>query len=215
MNIDRTKGAQVGGGNVQSNTYLPPRAGARHHSPAMSVHAGDNAHVHQKNTHLKFSIPVIGQLFNMASAHPVIAGATAVALIGGGTMAATVVLQGPGSPASTAVVRGFTMKSDGQGAPTGYDFSHRPPVVAESDSDAVYVSGSLLVSTNGKLAAWQSAALPTGAECRTAVAEHPVREAPLGIQSVFCYLDRNGDPGYIAVTAYDTETTTVDTARLN
>jgi hypothetical protein len=32
---------------------------------------------------------------------------------------------------------------------------------------------------------------------------------------VFCYLDRNGDPGYIAVTAYDTETTIIDTARLN
>lgn len=214
MKNDHIKGAQVGHGNAQNNTYLPPGAGSRRSSPSMAVHAGDNATVSQKNTHLKFSVPVIGPLIGMASAHPVIAGVAAVAIIGGGTVATTVVLPDSGSPASTAVVRGFTMKNNPQGAPTGYDFSRTPPTVADKNSDAIYVSGSLLVSTNGKLASWESSKPPTAADCRDAVVRHPLRQTPVGVQSVVCYLDRNGDPGYISVTAHDSETTTIDTAHL-
>lgn len=214
MKIDRTKGAQVGRGNVQNNTYLPPETGSRRSSPSMSVHAGDNAHVSQKNTNLKFSIPVIGPLLGMASAHPVIAGVAAVAVIGGGGVTATAVLPDSGNQVSTAVVRGFTMKDNSQGAPTGYDFSHTPPAVADKSSDAIYVSGSVMVSTNGKLASWDTQTPPTAAGCRTAVAQHPLRQVAYGVQTMVCYVDRNGDPGYISVTAYDSNTTTIDTAHL-
>jgi hypothetical protein len=42
------------------------------------------------------------------------------------------------------------------GAPTGYDFSRTPPVVAGANTDAIYVAGSSLVTTNGKLASWNT-----------------------------------------------------------
>ncbi|GGX84754.1 hypothetical protein [Streptomyces fructofermentans] len=214
MRIDRPKGAQVGDGNVQHNTYVPPQAGPRHRSPSMSVSAGDHAHVTQKNTSLKFSIPVVGPLLALAAAHPVVAAGAAALVLGGGGLAANAALSDSGSGASTALVRGFTLKNSPDGASTGYDFSHTPPVVADTATDAIYMSGSLLVATNGKLAQWNTSELPTGDDCRALLAEQPVRSVPVGPQTVVCYLDRNGDPGYISVTSSDIEATTVDTAHL-
>jgi hypothetical protein len=104
----------------------------------VSVTAGDNAKVTQKNTQVKFSVPLLGPLLSAASAHPVIASVAAVAVIGGGGVATTAALSGSASPAPTALVRGFAMKNSAQGAPTGYDFSHTPPVVADNTSDAIY-----------------------------------------------------------------------------
>lgn len=82
----RTNGVQAGDGNTQHNTYLPPQKPthrrSRDYAPTATVTAGDHSTVTQKNTHLKFSVPVIGPMIGMASAHPVIAGVAAVTIIG-------------------------------------------------------------------------------------------------------------------------------------
>ncbi|MET9908193.1 hypothetical protein ABZZ74_15445 [Streptomyces sp. NPDC006476] len=219
MRNSRTNGAQAGDGNVQHNTYLPPqratRRRSRDYAPTATVTAGDHSTVTQKNTHLKFSIPVVGPLLGMASAHPVVAGVAAVTLIGGGGLATTAALSSPQPSVSTTLVRGFRMKDSG-GAPTGYDFTRTPPVPAGTTTDAIYVSHGYLVASDGRLASWSADKLPTGADCRKAVAEHPVRQTVLGAQYLTCYVDRNGNPGYILVTDVGTGTpyTTVDTAHL-
>ncbi|MBO4255005.1 hypothetical protein [Streptomyces griseorubiginosus] len=217
MRNSRTNGAQAGDGNVQHNTYLPPqratRRRSRDYAPTATVTAGDHSTVTQKNTHLKFSVPVIGPLLGMASAHPVIAGVAAVTLVGGGGLATTAALSSPQPSVSTALVRGFRMMDPG-GTPTGYDFSHTPPVPAGTSTDAIYVSGGFLAASNGKLASWNSDKLPTAADCRKAVAENPVRQTVTAVHYLTCYVDRNGNPGYILVTAVGSEYTTVDTAHL-
>lgn len=212
-----TNGVQAGDGNTQHNTYPPPQKPthrrSRDYAPTATVTAGDHSTVTQKNTHLKFSIPVIGPVLGMASAHPVIAGVAAVTIIGGGGLAANAALSGPQSSVSTTLVRGFRMTDTGA-APTGYDFTRTPPAPAGTTTDAIYVSGGYLVASNGKLASWSSDRLPTGADCRRAVAEHPVRQTVAGAQYLTCYVDRDGNPGYILVTATATGYTTVDTAHL-
>jgi hypothetical protein len=70
------------------------------------------------------------------------------------------------------------------------------------------------VSTDGKLALWETSKLPTGPECRNAVAEHPARQVTFGVQTLVCYLDRDGEPGYISATAVGSRSTVVDTAHL-
>jgi hypothetical protein len=214
MTMDRTRGAQAGDHNVQHNTYLPPPPADHRTSTAQSVTAGDNARITQKNTQLKFSVPVVGPLLSLAWAHPVIAGVTAVAVVGASGAALNAALPDSGSAPSTALVRGFVMKADSEKAPTGYDFSHTPPAVAGNGTDAIYVQGSSLVSTAGKLAEWDSSEPPTAAGCRAAVNEHPLRRVTVGAQYVVCYLDGNGDPGYITVTAWEGESAVVDTAHL-
>lgn len=213
----RIKGAQAGDGNVQNNMYLPPQRGAHHsrdHAPSVTVTAGDHSTVNQKNTHVKFSVPVLGPLLAMTSAHPVIAGVAALAVAGGGGLAANAALSGPPSSVSTALVRGFHLRDNGQGAPIGYDFSRTPPAKAGASTDAIYVSGGYLVSSNGKLAEWDAQQLPSAADCRDAVAKHPVRQTVLGVRALTCYVDRNGNPGYILVTGSDSESTIIDTAHL-
>ena len=214
MTMDRTRGAQAGDHNVQNNTYLPPRPGNRRTSTSQSVTAGDNARITQKNTQLKFSVPVVGPLLNLAWAHPVIAGIAAVAVAGAGGAAVNAALPDSGSSPSTTLVRGFVMKAETGKAPVGYDFTHTPPTTADNSTDVIYVQGSSLVSTAGKLADWQSSAPPTAADCRKAVTEHPLRQTTVVTQSVVCYLDGNGDPGYLTVTAWDGESAVVDTAHL-
>ncbi|WP_327312179.1 hypothetical protein [Streptomyces sp. NBC_01235] len=213
MNTDRMRGAQLGDHAPQSDPSVPPRPGT-HQSQAQTVTAGGNARVTQKNTQLKFSIPVVGPLLSMAYAHPLIAGLTAVAVIGGGGAAVATLPDSTSSP-STALVRGFVMKTDSEKAPPGYDFTHTPPVIADAGTDAIYLQGGYLYSTNGKMAAWSSSVVPTAEGCREAVTEHPVRQTTVGVSYVVCYLDRNGDPGYISVTATDNDSITVDTAHLN
>lgn len=120
----------------------------------------------------------------------------------------------PSSP-STALVRGFVMEqSDGEKAPTGYDFTRTPPAVADTGTDALYMQGGYLVSTNGRLASWGSSEVPTAEGCRKAVAENPVRRTSVSVGYAMCYLDRNGDPGYISITATETGSVTIDTAHL-
>ncbi|MFI1509381.1 hypothetical protein [Streptomyces sp. NPDC020597] len=214
MNTDRMRGARPGGAAPQDDADVPPPPGV-HHSPTQTVTAGDNARITQKNTQMKFSVPVVGPLLSLAFAHPVIAGLTAVAVVGGGGAAVSAALPDSTPSPSTAVVRGFVMKaSDGQTAPTGYDFTHSPPTLADAGTDAVYAQGGYLLSTAGKLAEWQTSQPPTAQGCRKAVAEHPVRRTAVGVAYVMCYLDRNGDPGYISVTAHDNDSVTVDTAHL-
>lgn len=214
MNTDRTRGAQLGDPAPQTAPYAPPPPGT-HHSPTQTVTAGDNNTITQKNTSLKFSVPVVGPLLSMAYAHPLIAGLTAVAVVGGGGAAVNAALPDAPSSPSTAIVRGFVMeRSDGQKAPTGYDFTHSPPAVADAGTDAVYVQGGYIRSTNGKMAELGSSEVPTSELCRKAVTEHPVRQTAVGIGYVVCYLDRNGDPGYITVTASADDSVTVDTAHL-
>ncbi|KQV93774.1 hypothetical protein [Streptomyces sp. Root369] len=217
MRNSRTNGVQAGDGNTQHNTYLPPQKPthrrSRDYAPTATVTTGDHSTVTQKNTHLKFSIPVIGPMIGMASTHPVIAGVAAVTIIGGGGLATNAALSGPQPSVSTTLVRGFRMTDTGA-TPTGYDFTRTPPVPAGSTTDAIYVSGGYLVASNGKLASWSSDKLPTGADCRRAVTEHPVRQTVVGAHYLTCYVDRNGNPGYILVTATATGHTTVDTAHL-
>lgn len=217
MKNSRIKGAQVGDGNVQNNTYLPPQRGghrSRVHDSSATVTAGDHATINQKNTHLKFSIPVIGPLLSLTAAHPVIAGVAALAVVGGGGLATKAALSDPPPAVSTALVRGFHLEDGDQGAPVGYDFSHTPPSRAGTTTDAIYVSGGFFNATNGKLAEWGSQNLPTASDCRNAVAKHPVRQAVVTSFGLTCYVDRNGNPGYILVTGSDTESTIIDTAHL-
>ncbi|MEU9394774.1 hypothetical protein AB0D86_32870 [Streptomyces sp. NPDC048324] len=217
MKNSRIKGAQVGDGNVQNNTYLPPQRGghrSRVHDSSATVTAGDHATINQKNTHLKFSIPVIGPLLSMTAAHPVIAGAAALVVVGGGGLATKAALSDPPAAVSTALVRGFHLQDSNEGAPIGYDFSHTPPSRAGTNTDAIYVSGGYLNATNGKLAEWDSEKMPTASDCRTAVARHPVRQTVLSSLGITCYVDRDGNPGYIQVTGSDSESTIVDTAHL-
>ncbi|MFJ9543701.1 hypothetical protein ACIRPX_41695 [Streptomyces sp. NPDC101225] len=213
----RIRGAQAGDGNVQHNTYLPPQRGAHHsrdYAPSATVTTGDHSTVNQKNTHLRLSVPVIGPLLAMSSAHPVVAGVTALAVLGGGGLAANAALSDPRPSVSTALVRGFHLQDNGQGAPIGYDFSRTPPAKAGTSTDAVYVSGGYLVSSNGKLAEWSALQLPSAADCREAVAKHPIRQTVLTTRALTCYVDRDGNPGYILVTGSDSESTIVDTAHL-
>ncbi|MER5433275.1 hypothetical protein [Streptomyces sp. NPDC002588] len=214
MTFDRTRGAQAGDHNVQNNTYLPPQPDARHHSTSQSVTAGDNARITQKNTHLKFDVPLVGPLLSLAWAHPAIAGITAVAVLGAGGAAVNAALPDGDPSPSTTLVRGFVMKAKYGEAPVGYDFTHTPPVLADSGTDAIYVHQSSLVSTAGKLADWSPSEPPTAAGCRNAVKESPRREITIGTQSVVCYLDGNGDPGYITLTAWEGDSAVVDTAHL-
>lgn len=220
MRIGQAKGAQVGAGNTQHNTYLPPQKGGRHSardSSSVTVTAGDNATVNttQKNTHLKFSIPVIGPLFTFASVHPVIAATTVVVVLGGTGAVASGAMSSSGS--STGLVRGFhlTVADAGQ-PPVGYDFSHTPPVAAGPDTDAIYVQGGFIYSSSGKLAEWTGSTNPTAAQCRDAIAKQPVREVVVSDGSMTCYLDPHGDPGYFTVTSSPMTGNyiTIDTAHL-
>ncbi|MFD9391654.1 hypothetical protein ACFWBB_13260 [Streptomyces sp. NPDC060000] len=229
MNTDRTRGARLGdqGSRDQGSrdddsrdhgsrddASVPPPPGT-HHSSNQTATASGSARITQKNTQLKFSIPVIGPLISMAYAHPLIAAVTAVAVVGGGGAAVSAALPDSTSSPSTTLLRGFVMeRSEGQKAPKGYDFTPTPPVVADAGTDALYLQGGFLMSTNGKLATWGSSGVPTAEGCRKAVAESPVREAAVSVGYAMCYLDRNGDPGYITVTASETDSVTVDTAHL-
>ncbi|MEW2049796.1 hypothetical protein [Streptomyces sp. NPDC005476] len=214
MNTDRRRGAQLGDHDSRDDAFVPAQPGT-HHSSTQTATASGSARITQKNTQLKFSIPVIGPLLSLACAHPLIAGLTAVAVVGGGGAALSAGLPGSTASPSTALVRGFVMEqSDGRKAPTGYDFTHTPPVVADSGTDVLYVQGGYLVSTSGKLASWGSSGAPTAESCRKAVTENPERKTAVSVGYAMCYLDRNGDPGYLTVTASDTGSVTVDTAHL-
>lgn len=70
------------------------------------------------------------------------------------------------------------------------------------------------MSTNGRLASWGSSGVPTAEGCRKAVTDEPERKTSVYIGYAVCYLDRNGDPGYLTFTASDTKSVTVDTAHL-
>ncbi|MFI5967617.1 hypothetical protein ACIA8J_36330 [Streptomyces asoensis] len=214
MNTDRTRGTQLGDRDSRDDALVPPPTGT-HHSSNQTATASGSARITQKNTQLKFSVPVIGPLIGMAYAHPLIAGLTAVAVVGGGGAAISAALPDSPSSPSTALVRGFVMeRSDGQKAPTGYDFTSTPPVVAGPGVDALYLQGGFLMSTNGKLASWGSSGVPTAQDCRKAVADDPSREAAVSVGYAMCFLDRNGDPGYLTITASQTDSVTVDTAHL-
>ncbi|QJS99445.1 hypothetical protein G9272_03265 [Streptomyces asoensis] len=214
MNTDRTRGAHLGDQDSRDDAFVPPQPGT-HHSSTQTATASGSARITQKNTQMKFSIPVIGPLLSLAYAHPLIAGVTAVAVVAGGGAAVTAALPDSTSSPSTALVRGFVMdQSDGQKAPTGYDFTPTPPVVAGTGTDALYLQGGYLMSTNGRLASWGSSEVPTAEGCRKEVTENPVRKTSVSVGYAMCYLDRNGDPGYITVTASDTDSVTVDTAHL-
>ncbi|WP_333741945.1 hypothetical protein [Streptomyces sp. IBSBF 2806] len=214
MNTDRTRGAQLGDPAPQSHPYVPPQPGT-HHSPTQTVTAGDNNKITQKNTSLKFSIPVVGPLLSLAYTHPLMAGLMGVLLLGGGGAAVGAALPDSTPAPSTSLVRGFAMqRSDGEKGAVGYDFTHSPPAVADAGTDALYVQNGYLMSTNGKLASWSSSEVPTAEGCRKAVKEHPTRETPVSVTYVMCYLDRNGDPGYISVTGTDDKSVTIDTAHL-
>ncbi|WP_406010848.1 hypothetical protein OG440_35510 [Streptomyces sp. NBC_00637] len=214
MNTDRTRGAHLGDHDSRDDAFEPPRPGT-HHSSTQTATASGSARITQKNTQMKFSIPVIGPLLSMAYAHPLIAGLTAVAVVGGGGAAVTAALPDTTSSPSTALVRGFVMEvADGQKAPTGYDFTPTPPVVAGAGTDALYFQGGYLMSTSGRLASWDSSGVPTAEGCRKAVADNPVRKTAVSVGYAMCFLDRNGDPGYLTVTASETGSVTVDTAHL-
>ncbi|MGW2618851.1 hypothetical protein [Streptomyces sp. NPDC001500] len=213
MNTDRTRGARLGDPAPPSPPYVPPPG--THHSPTQTVTAGDNNRITQKNTSLKFSVPVVGPLLSLAGAHPLTAGLMAVLLVGGGGAAVGAALPDSTPSPSTSLVRGFAMqRSDGEKGAVGYDFTHSPPVVADAGTDALYVQNGFLMSTNGKLASWSSSEVPTAEGCRKAVKEHPTRETAVSVTYVMCYLDRNGDPGYISITGADDKSVTIDTAHL-
>lgn len=213
MHIDRTSAARAGDHGPHHPTHLPPPPDPP--ATTQSVTAGDNARITQKNTQVKFSIPVIGPLLTLAWAHPLLAGAVTVALVGGGGIAVSALPDsGSGSSPSTELVRGFEMKVGDEKAPTGYDFTHNPPQVADSGTDAVYVQGNYLYSTNGKISLMASADAPTAEGCREAVSQNPERQIFINISSLVCYMDGNGDPGYISVTAFDSDSLTIDTAHL-
>ncbi|MCQ9134213.1 hypothetical protein [Streptomyces hilarionis] len=213
MNTDRTRGARLGDPAPPSHPTVPPPG--THHSPTQTVTAGDHNTITQKNTSLKFSVPVVGPLLSLAYAHPLMAGLMAVVLVGGGGAAVGAALPDSTTSPSTSLVRGFVMqRSDGEKGAVGYDFTPSPPVVADAGTDALYVQSGYLMSTNGKLASWSSSEVPTAEGCRKAVAEHPTRQTAVSVTFVMCYLDRNGDPGYISVTGTDDTSVTIDTAHL-
>ncbi|MDQ0578912.1 hypothetical protein [Streptomyces rishiriensis] len=214
MNTDRTRGAHLGDHDSRDDAFVPPQPGT-HHSSTQTATASGSARITQKNTQLKFSIPVIGPLLSLAYGHPLIAGLTAVAVVGGGGAVVAGALPDSTSSPSTALVRGFVMElSDNEKAPTGYDFTSTPPVVADAGTDALYVQGGFLMSTSGRLASWGSSEPPTAEGCRKAVTENPERRTAVSVGYAMCYLDRNGDPGYITVTASGADSVTVDTAHL-
>lgn len=222
MRIGQAKGAQVGSGNTQHNTYLPPEKGARHRvqdSSTVTIAAGDNATVSrtQKNTHLKFSIPVIGPLFSFVSVHPVIAVTTAVVVLGGTGAAVNSAISDSKPGVSTELLRGFQLTVSNAGTPpVGYDFSRTPPAVAGPNTDAIYVQDGFVYSTSGKLAHWTGATNPTAAGCRAAIAQQPEREVVVSEGSLTCYLDQNGNPGFFTVTSVPmtSDFITIDTAHL-
>lgn len=220
MRIGQAKGAQVGKGNTQNNTYLPTQKGARHSmrdSSSMSVTAGDNATIHSTQTtkNTKFSIPVIGPLFSFAAVHPVVAAATAVIVVGGTGVVASGAMSSSGGSGLTRGVR--LTEADNGAPPLGYDFSQTPPALAGPNSDAIYVQGGFVNFTSGKLAHWSGSTIPTAAECRDAIAKQPQREVVIQVGSVTCLLDSHGDPGYFTITSSPMASNyiTVDTAHLS
>jgi len=222
MKIGQAKGAQVGDGNTQHNTYLPPQKSGRHSardSSPVTVTTGDNSTVNttQKSANLKFSVPIIGPLFAYASVHPIIAVTTAAAVLGGTGAVASGAMSSSKSGVSTQLVRGFHLTEAETGTqPIGYDFSRTPPVVAGPNTDAIYVQDGFVYSSSGKLADWTGVTNPTAAECRDAVAKQPVRQVVANLGSMTCYLDLNGDAGYFTITSRATtgDYITIDTAHL-
>jgi len=146
---------------------------------------------------VRFSIPVIGPLLAMSAAHPVMAAATAVLVVGGVGTAGGAALTQPHGPAPIA--RGFQMKTSGRGGgpPIGYDLSQTPPVVAGRGRRRSTNEGTDLMSTSDELAVWSGQGTPTAAECRTAVKEHPNRIVTAYPHVMICFVDQNQDPGYI------------------
>ena len=198
MRIGQAKGAQVGKGNTQNNTYLPTQKGARHSmrdSSSMSVTAGDNATIHSTQTtkNTKFSIPVIGPLFSFAAVHPVVAAATAVIVVGGTGVVASGAMSSSGGSGLTRGVR--LTEADNGAPPLGYDFSQTPPALAGPNSDAIYVQGGFVNFTSGKLAHWSGSTIPTAAECRDAIAKQPQREVVIQVGSVTCSWIPTATPG--------------------
>ena len=144
-------------------------------------------------------------------------------VVGGGGAAAVaggVLSRSPGSadssdPSSSHITRGFKMVVPvGGTAPVGYDFSQTPPAVADLNTEAIYVSGTQLFSTSGQLAAWDKGTVPTAADCREALAHGEVRDLAVSTGRVVCFMDRNNNSGYIAVTGFSGTSITVDTAHL-
>ncbi|MFL6117170.1 MAG: hypothetical protein ACJ786_38335 [Catenulispora sp.] len=220
VRADRARGAQIGDNNTQHITNeTPSRSAAPHasgHAQATTISSGDHANVTSNQTHnsVKFNIPFIGPLLTTAAVHPVIASVTAVVVIGGAGVAGNSVLSGSPST-NTSIVRGFQMKTVlGAGTPPGYDFSQTPPLIAAANAEAIYNEGVSLMSTSDQLAPWAGKAVPTGAECRAAVKDHAARSVSAYPQTLICYVDQNGKPGYILVTAYTSEFLTIDTAHL-
>jgi hypothetical protein len=158
--------------------------------------------------------------------HPLIAAAVAVVVVGGGGAVASVALSGSSGsgsgPAASSpvagVVHGFKMVLPLGGAePVGYDFSRTPPVVADLNGQAIYVSGNQLASTSGQLAAWDgggAAAVPTDAQCREVLGRSSAREVNIWVGRVVCYIDKNNNPGFIKVTGISGVSVLVDTADL-
>jgi hypothetical protein len=155
---------------------------------------------------------------------PLVSAAIAVVVLGGGGVLAGVLLSGPSEPAASPgasgpaprVVHGFKMVLPlGSAEPVGYDFSRTPPVVADLSGQAIYVSGDQLMSTSGQLAAWDGGGTaPTDAQCRDALARGSVRDVNVWVGRVVCYIDKNNNPGYIAVTGISGAAVVVDTAEL-
>jgi len=222
MKIGHAKGAQIGDRNTQNNTFVPAQKGARarhrtQDSSSVTVTGSENVTVHSTQRNMKFSIPIIGPLFSFASVHPVIAVATTVVVLGGTGVAANSALSDSKPGVSTDLVRGFRLPdADPTATPTGYDFSHNPPVVAGSNADAIYSQRGAIFSTSGKLAHWFGAGVPTAADCRAEIAKQPEREVLPSVGDLTCYLDKNGNAGYFTVTAIPSNNDyfMIDTAHL-
>jgi hypothetical protein len=118
--VGKAKGAQFGSGNTQHNTYLPPPSQsaprASDGSQTVTITAGNHSTVNntQTNTHLKFSIPVIGPLLSAAAVHPVVAGITAVVVVGGASVAGEAAMSQSANSGSLSIVRGFHRQRLGQ-----------------------------------------------------------------------------------------------------
>jgi hypothetical protein len=80
--------------------------------------------------------------------------------------------------------------------------------------EAIYNEGAALMSTADQLAPWSGQAVPTASECLSAVKDHPNRSVSAYPQSLICFVDQNGKPGYILVTAYASQYLTIDTVHL-
>lgn len=153
--------------------------------------------ISQKTSNVKISVPVIGPFISLASAHPIAAAVTVVAIAGTGVGGAQLARSLSSGPETFHMVTG-----------SGYDFSQVPPrmtsVTAPSalrytGPEPLAIVNEAIGAISSNIARFSGPGKPTATACRADVNAHAAEAVPIRAGSVVCFINQSGESGYIKV----------------